>query len=88
MITPGAACVCVLTFGVGWLASACMERTIFPIILALASPVAVSVLLLLVGGVLGVPKVRVSGWSNTVCLIVGIVAFTCGTWTYCRRVEP
>ncbi len=88
MMAPGGACVCVLTFGIGWLASASMEKTILPIIMALASPVAVSVMLLLVGVALGIPKIRVSGWSSTVCLVIGAVAFLTGTWTYCRRVEP
>jgi ABC-type transport system involved in multi-copper enzyme maturation permease subunit len=84
----GLATICVLTFGVGWFASACMEKTTIPIILALVSPVAVGIALLLVSVVLHIPKISVSAWSDPVCLGVGSVAFLAGTWNYCRRVEP
>ena len=56
LVEPGVAAVCVLTFGVGWLASACLEKTTIPIIVALVSPGAVTVVLLLVGVVLPYPK--------------------------------
>lgn len=85
---PGIASVCVLTFGVGWMASAIQEKTTLPILLALLAPIAVSVVLILVGNVLGIPMVRVSGWTNLVCFVVGSAAFAAGTWHYCRRVEP
>ena len=84
----GAAAVCLLTFGVGWFASACMERPTVPIILALCSPVAVSIALTLAAAVLGVPKVQISKWSNVVCVTTGIVTIIAGSWSYGRRVKP
>ncbi len=85
---PGLATVSVLTFGVGWMASAMLEKTTVPIVLALLSPVAVGGALILVGSALGIPMVRVSEWSNPVSFIVGTATFAAGTWHYCRRVEP
>ena len=88
VVGPGVAAVCVLTFGVGWLASACLEKTTIPIIVALVSPGAVTVALLLVGVVLRIPKVHVSDWSNLACVLTGVIAFLAGSWYYCRRIEP
>lgn len=85
---PGIASVCVLTFGVGWMASAMFEKTTLPILFALLSPVAVSVVLILFGNLLGVPMVRVSDWTNMACCVAGATALVAGTWHYCRRVEP
>jgi ABC-type transport system involved in multi-copper enzyme maturation permease subunit len=85
---PGVASVCVLTFGVGWMASAMMEKSTVPILVALVSPVAMSLALILVGNVFGIPLVRVSEWSNLVSLASGLTAFIGGTWYYCRRMEP
>ena len=85
---PGIASICVLTFGVGWMASAIFEKTTLPILLALLSPVAVSVVLILLGSLLSVSMVRVSDWTNPVCFVLGAAALAAGTWHYCRRVEP
>ena len=85
---PGIASICILTFGVGWMASAIFEKTTLPILLALLSPVAVSVVLILLGSLLGVSMVRVSDWTNPVCFVLGAAALAAGTWHYCRRVEP
>lgn len=84
----GAAATCVLTFGVGWCASACMEKPIIPIILALCSPLAVSIALMLAAAMLGISNVRISDWSNVVCVVLGLVAWITGSWSYHRRVEP
>ncbi|MGN6368829.1 MAG: ABC-2 transporter permease [Phycisphaerae bacterium] len=83
-----AAAVSVLTFGVGWLASSCMEKTIFPILAALCSPVAVSVGLMLLAMMVGVSNVEISRWSNAACVVLGSACFVAGTWWYTRRVEP
>jgi ABC-type transport system involved in multi-copper enzyme maturation permease subunit len=88
MAGTGAASLCVLTFGVGWLCSASMEKTLLPIVMALVSPIVVTVLLLLIAFVLRIPNVQISGWSNPICIGLGLVAFLVGTWTYCRREEP
>ncbi len=84
----GIGSICVLTFGVGWMASAMLENSTVPILLAFLSPVAVSIALILVGSVFGIPMVHISDWTNLVCFVVGAVAFAAGTWHYCRRVEP
>ena len=57
----GAAAVCVLTFGVGWLGSACLENTIVPIILAGSSPIVVGFVLFGLADALGVPRRWPSG---------------------------
>ena len=84
----GAASICVLTFGVGWMASAMLEKTTLPILAALLSPVAVTIGLVLVGTVFRIPLVRVTEWSNLVSVATGLSTFIAGTWYYCQRVEP
>ncbi|HWB10345.1 MAG TPA: hypothetical protein VG826_14030 [Pirellulales bacterium] len=84
----GVVSICVLTFGVGWMASAVLDKTTLPILVALLSPVAVSIALILVGSVLRIPQARVSEWSNLVSVTTGLSAFIAGSWYYCRRVEP
>jgi ABC-type transport system involved in multi-copper enzyme maturation permease subunit len=85
---PGVASVCVLTFGVGWAASAILGKSTIPILVALISPVVVSIGLILVGTMFRIPQVRVSEWSNLVSLGTGLLALFAGTWYYCRRIEP
>jgi ABC-type transport system involved in multi-copper enzyme maturation permease subunit len=83
-----AALTCVLTFGVGWLASARFETAVMPVITAFASPVVVSFALLAVSVILGIPRFEVFEWYGAVCAWVGLVAFAAGTWIYLRRMEP
>jgi ABC-type transport system involved in multi-copper enzyme maturation permease subunit len=85
---PAAASLCALTFGVGWLASARLESTTVPILLALTSPVVVSLLLLAALDLLGLPRARMTDWSIPACFAAGTAAFAAGTWTYYARVEP
>jgi ABC-type transport system involved in multi-copper enzyme maturation permease subunit len=84
----GAAAVCVLTFGVGWLGSACFENTIVPILMAGASPIVVGFIMFGLADALGIPRLEMSGWSVPVCLAGGGISFVAGTWAYLRRVEP
>jgi ABC-type transport system involved in multi-copper enzyme maturation permease subunit len=88
MNPTGAASLCALTFGVGWLASALLESSVVPTILALASPVVLGFALLTVTYVLGVPRAEATEWSNPACFGVGAAALVAGTWAYLRRVEP
>jgi hypothetical protein len=83
-----AASLCALTFGVGWLASACLESSVVPTILALASPVVLGFALLTVSVLLRMPRASIAEWSNSACFIVGAAAFVAGTRAYLRRVEP
>jgi len=84
----GFAAMCVLTFGVGWLASANLETTIVPIILANGAPVILGLLMVFAGDLLAVPRFEMAKWSTPVGLTVGIVAFLVGTFHYLRRLEP
>ena len=88
-ITPGAAAMTsALTFGVGWLASAKFESALVPIILAIASPVVVTLVLLTLARVLGIPSFEMAGRAGRTCLGLGVIAFAAGTWVYFKRVEP
>src|SRR3954469_7816148 len=71
----GFAAMCVLTFGVGWLASACLETTIVPIILANGAPVILGLLMVFLGDLLTVPRFEMAKWATPTGLTVGIVAF-------------
>src|SRR5208282_3449983 len=84
----GLTSVCVLTFGVGWFGSASMEKTIVPTIMALSSPIAVSLLLLMIGGVLGAPRFEIAKWSDPACFGIGCAGIAAGTWNYLHRAEP
>jgi ABC-type transport system involved in multi-copper enzyme maturation permease subunit len=87
--TPsGALASCVLTFGVGWLASACLEKPTFPVLLALLFPFALGYGLFLFASLTGISRFDVLEWAGTVGLAIGIAAFLAGTWCYCRRIEP
>ena len=76
---------CVLAFGVGWAASAEMEKPVGPIVMGLAAPAVVGVLLEGVVTVMGLPRSR--GLGVGVDLIVGVGVFLVGTLGYLRRVE-
>lgn len=80
--------LCMLTFGVGWLGSAIFESTLLPIIMALASPVAVGLAIFTVCDLVGIPRFEMSRWSGAASAWVGVAAFALGTWRYYRRVEP
>jgi ABC-type transport system involved in multi-copper enzyme maturation permease subunit len=80
--------LCALTFGVGWLGSAVSESTIVPIIMALASPVAVGLAMLTLFDLLGMPRFEMVKYSGATSACVGLAAFLFGTWRYYRRVEP
>src|SRR5262249_38620755 len=82
------AALCVLTFGVGWLGSACLETTIVPTLLAFAAPIVLSLVLLAICNACGIPRFEMSNWSGPVFLAVGVAAFALGTCSYIRRVEP
>ena len=84
----GAAMTCVLTFGVGWLASAKFDSALVPIILAVASPVVVTLALLTLARVLDIPNFEMAARAGPTCLWLGVIAFAAGTWLYARRVEP
>ncbi len=84
----GFAAMCVLTFGVGWLASAYLETTIVPIILANGAPVVLGLLMVFVGDLLTVPRFEMAKWATPAGLTIGIVAFLVGTFHYLRRLEP
>jgi ABC-type transport system involved in multi-copper enzyme maturation permease subunit len=82
------AAMCVLTFGVGWLGSACFENTVVPIIMAIASPIVIGFLMFGLADIRGVPRLEIAKWAGPACLIVGAISFVAGTWAYLRRVEP
>jgi ABC-type transport system involved in multi-copper enzyme maturation permease subunit len=84
----GVAAVCVLTFGVGWLGSACLENTIVPIIMAGASPVVVGFVMFGFSDALGIPRMEMAKWTIPTSLAAGGISFVAGTWAYLRRVEP
>jgi len=83
-----AAACCVLTFGVGWLGSACLERATIPVLVALASPIMLSFGLLAVAFLTGISRFEMTEWAGTVGLWAGLCAFSAGTWCYLGRVEP
>jgi ABC-type transport system involved in multi-copper enzyme maturation permease subunit len=87
--TPAAAIAgCVLTFGVGWLASACLEKPTLPVLVALVFPFVLGYGLFLFAGLAGLSRFDVLPWAGTVGLSIGVAAFLTGTWCYFRRVEP
>jgi ABC-type transport system involved in multi-copper enzyme maturation permease subunit len=87
--TPsGALAGCVMTFGVGWLASTCLDKPTFPVLVALVSPFALGYGLLLFANATGLSRFDVLAWAGTLTLSVGVATFLAGTWCYCRRVEP
>jgi len=84
----GVAALCVLTFGVGWLGSACSESTVVPIILAGSSPIVIGFAMFGLADALGMPRLEMAKWSNPVSLAGGGISFVAGSWAYLRRVEP
>jgi ABC-type transport system involved in multi-copper enzyme maturation permease subunit len=84
----GALASCVLTFGIGWLTSACFEKPTFPVLLALVFPFVLGYGLFLFASVTGISRFDVFQWAGTVSVSIGLVAFLAGTWCYFRRVEP
>jgi ABC-type transport system involved in multi-copper enzyme maturation permease subunit len=87
--TPsGALAGCILTFGIGWLASACLEKPTFPVLVALVFPFVLGYGLFLFAGLTGISRFDVLEWAGIVSLSIGVAAFLAGTWCYFRRVEP
>jgi ABC-type transport system involved in multi-copper enzyme maturation permease subunit len=87
--TPGGALAgCVLTFGIGWLGSAWLEKPTMPVLAALAVPFVIGYGLFTIAAVFGISRFEVFEWTGVVSLSVGIAAFAAGTWYYLRRVEP
>jgi ABC-type transport system involved in multi-copper enzyme maturation permease subunit len=87
--TPsGALTGCALTFGIGWLGSACLEKPTFPVLTAIAFPFVIGYGLFTFAAVSGISRFVVFEWAGTVSLCIGIAAFTLGTERYLRRVEP
>jgi ABC-type transport system involved in multi-copper enzyme maturation permease subunit len=84
----GAASLCVLTFGVGWLASAILESAIFPVIAGISAPIVVGFAMLLICDMLGIPRSEMSRYAEGACLWTGLIAIVIGTWSFVRRVEP
>jgi ABC-type transport system involved in multi-copper enzyme maturation permease subunit len=84
----GALDLCILTFGVGWLASASLESAIFPVILAIVSPIALSFAVVLACDLLGLPRFRMGPYAEQASVWTGFVAFALGTWNYYHRIEP
>jgi ABC-type transport system involved in multi-copper enzyme maturation permease subunit len=90
MVTsPGPAIAgCILTYGVGWLGSAWLEKPTFPVLSALACPFALGISLTTVAMILGVSRFDVLEWTSVICWSLGILAFTAGTALFLRRAEP
>ena len=79
---------CILTFGVGWLGSACLETATIPAILALASPYMLGFGLYAVATIFAVSRFELIEWSGIASVGCGACAFAVGTWYYLHRVEP
>jgi ABC-type transport system involved in multi-copper enzyme maturation permease subunit len=87
--TPSAALAgCVLTFGIGWLGSACLEKPTIPVLAALVFPFVLGYGLFTFAAVSGISRFEVAEWGGAVGLSVGVTAFSVGTWCYFRRIEP
>jgi ABC-type transport system involved in multi-copper enzyme maturation permease subunit len=84
----GALDLCILTFGMGWLASASLQTAIFPIIIAISSPIALSFAIVLVCDLLGIPRFQMGPYAEHASIWTGLVAFALGTWNYFHRIEP
>ena len=78
--------ICVLTFGVGWMCSAQMEKTVGPIVVALASPPVVALVLETLVSLMDWPRSRTLGFAVNMCL--GLLTLGVGTLHYLKRVEP
>lgn len=79
---------CVMTFGVGWLGSAWLEKPTFPVLSGLASPFALGLGMTTAAFVAGVSRFDVLEWTSVTCCSLGAIAFVSGTAIYLRRVEP
>jgi len=79
---------CILTFGVGWLGSAWLEKPTFPVLSALACPFVLGFGMTTMALILGVSRFDVLEWTGTVCWSLGVIAFAAGTALYLQRVEP
>ena len=79
---------CILTFGVGWLGSACLESATIPAILALAAPFMFGLGLYAIAAMFAVSRFELMEWSGIAGFGCGACAFAAGTWCYLRRVEP
>jgi ABC-type transport system involved in multi-copper enzyme maturation permease subunit len=90
MVTDPAAAiaVCILTFGIGWLGSAWLEKPTFPVLSALASPFVLGFGMTTFALISGVSRFAVLEWTGVACWSLGAVAFAAGTGLYLRRVEP
>jgi ABC-type transport system involved in multi-copper enzyme maturation permease subunit len=87
--TPALAlCACIMTFGVGWLGSACFEKPTFPVLIALTSPFVLAFALTALALILDVSRFELAEWAGVIGLALGLVAFSAGTCLYLRRVEP
>lgn len=80
--------LCALTFGTGWLASAFVGSATFAVVAALASPVVMGFVLMVVFTLLGIPRYEMGNWSGVICFWAGVGGFVVGSWAYLRRVEP
>lgn len=87
--TPaGALAGCVLTFGIGWLGSACLEKPTVPVLVALAFPFVLGYGLFAFAAVSGISRFEIYEWAGTVGVLIGVAAFAVGTRYYFLRVEP
>ena len=79
---------CALTFGVGWLGSAWLEKPTFPVLSALASPFVLGFGMTTLALITGVSRFDVFEWTSLACWSLGAIAFAAGSAIYLRRVEP